>query len=98
MPEIGSQLESVPFSPQFGDALDEPGEFKLESPGRFVIMSCLTTSFRDLVSTVIDYHYDDPLLLLKDPEQDPFAAKYATDTIAVMEGRERGDWIGPDLK
>ena len=63
--------------------------FRLVSHGRCAL---LMTSFRDLVSTVIDYHYDEPLLLLNDPAQDPFAARYADATIEVMKNRTKGDW------
>jgi len=64
--------------------------FRLVAHGRCALMM---TSFRELVSTIIGYHYDDPLLLLNDPQDDPFAARYAEATVEVMEGRKKGDWL-----
>ena len=63
--------------------------FRLVSHGRCTLVMM---SFRDLVSTVADYHYDEPLLLLKDPAADPFAAQHADATMEVMRGRQRDDW------
>ena len=48
--------------------------------------------FRDLVGKDIEFHYDDPLLLLNDPTQCPFAKQYAEATVNVMRKRKRGDW------
>jgi len=64
--------------------------FRMVSHGRCVL---LMTSFRDLVSTIIDYHYDEPLLLLNDPAREEFAARYAEATVEVMEKRTKGDWL-----
>ncbi|NQU30184.1 MAG: hypothetical protein HQ525_05915, partial [Anaerolineae bacterium] len=64
--------------------------FRMVTHGRCVL---LMTNFRDLVSTIIDYHYDEPLLLLNDPAQEQFAARYADATIEVMKNRKKDDWL-----
>jgi len=64
--------------------------FRLVTHGRCTLMMM---SFRELVTTVIDYHYDDPLILLNDPQEDPFAAQHAEATVEVMKNREEGDWL-----
>ena len=64
--------------------------FRLVNHGRCTLMAM---SFRELVTAVIDYHYDDPLILLNDPAEDLFAAKYADATVELMKNRERGDWL-----
>ena len=64
--------------------------FRLVTHGRCTLMAM---SFRALVTAVIGYHYDDPLILLNDPAEDAFAAKYAEATVEVMRGRRKDDWM-----
>ena len=64
--------------------------FRLVSHGRCALAM---VSFRELVAAIIGYHYDDPLLLLNDPQEDSFAARYADATVEVMKNRQKGDWL-----
>ena len=55
--------------------------------------SLTTMSFRGLCTALNESHYENPLLLLPDPKQNGFAAKWADATIQAMAKRKPGDWL-----
>jgi aminoglycoside 3-N-acetyltransferase len=68
---------------------EKPSIFKIETIGKCRVV---LVKFRDMLGKILDYHYDDPCILLNSPDKDRFAAQYTQATIDHMKKRQRGDW------
>lgn len=69
---------------------ESPEIFKIERIGKCQVV---LVRFRDLISRVINYHYEDPGILLRNPEQCKFSARWLQPTVDRMKSRKKDDWM-----